>query len=212
VVQAIEPLSPDDPIAMAFSILFCAFAGGKPVIPVELHQVLDKVDSCWTRWLPRDYKDSSETLEQVDRARFGCGMCYNVAARVIGIVNSERGKETFPWIRDLNNKTKRHIDTNRWLTMYFEIGEIAFRCTGDKGSLDEARLCFMKFDRGAKVVRKSRHGTLPDPLEKLCTQSKFYIDRIPLVEECMRTGARLVDVSGNGKITSHYIEKQETEI
>jgi hypothetical protein len=160
VVLAIEPLSPDDPIAMAFSILLCAFSGGNTVTPVELHQVLDKVDSCWTRWIPRDFKDSSETLAQVDRARFVCGMCYNMAAQVITFVNSTRNEElveereqAFRWMRDINNKTKRHIDKNRWLTMHFEIGWIAFECAGDKGSLDEARLCFTKLDQGLKVIR-----------------------------------------------------------
>jgi hypothetical protein len=112
---------------LPWPICFCAFAGGDPVIPVELYQVLDKVDSCWTRWIPRNYKDSFETLAQVDRARFVCGMCYNMAARVIGLVNPKREKEVFRWIRDLNNKTKRHIDTNRWLTMYFEIWLYRFR-------------------------------------------------------------------------------------
>jgi hypothetical protein len=209
VVQAIEPLSPDDPIAMAFSILLCAFAGGKPVIPVELRQVLDKVDSCWTRWIPKDYRDSSKAIGQVDRARFGCAMCYNLAARVIGMVNSKPEKESLRWIRDLNNKTKRHIDTTRWLTMYFEIGCISFHCAGDEGALDEARLCFMHFDRGAKVVRKSRHGSLPDPLEKLCALSKYYNNRIPLVEGCMRRGGTLLDVSAKGNVTASYFEKQK---
>jgi hypothetical protein len=185
VVQAIEPLSPDDPIAMAFSIL-CAFDG--EVVPVELHQVLDKVDSCWTRWIPRDHKDLSETLEQVDRARFGCAMCYNLAARVISIVHSTRDekvvkerKEAFRWMRDISNKTKRHIDTNRWLTMYFDVGWIAFECAGDKGSLDEARLCFTKLDQGLKVVRQSRHGSLPVQLELRHNSSQSYNDRIPMI-------------------------------
>jgi hypothetical protein len=125
----------------------------------------------------------------------------------------EEREQAFRWMRDINNKSKRHIDKNRWLTMYFEIGCIAFECIGDKGSLDEARLCFMKLDRGVKVVRKSRYGSLPDPLVELFLQTKYYNDRIPIAEECMRRGgAVLVDISGSGEVTSRYIEKQETEI
>jgi hypothetical protein len=215
VVQAIESLSPDDPIAMAFSILLCAFAGGNPVIPVELHRVLDKVDSCWTRWIPQDCKDSSKTLEQVDRARFGFGMYYyNMASRVITNVNSKRAntlvkerKDAFRWAQDMNNKTKRHIDTNRWLTMYFEIGCMSFECAGEEGSLDEARLCFAKLDQGIKVVRKSRHGSLPAHLETWHSSGKYYSDRIPQVEECMRTGAMLMEITDNGKVTSRCFGK-----
>ena len=192
IALAIESLSPDDPIAMAFSIILFAFGGEKTVIPVELHQVLDKVDSCWTRWIPQDYKDASKTLEQVDRARFACGMCYNMASRVITNVNAKRAntlvkerKDAFRWAQDMNNKTKRHIDTNRWLTMYFERGCMSFECAGDKGSLDEARLCLAKLDQGIKVVRKSRHGSLPTHLEGWYRSGKYYSDRIPQVAECI---------------------------
>jgi hypothetical protein len=99
--------------------------------------------------------------------------------------------------------------------MYLQIGWIAFECAGTKGSLDEARLCFTKLGKGIKVVRKSRHGSLPAHLETWHKSSKYYNDRIPMVDECLRTGAMLSEVSAKGKVTQRYfgqdVEEEEEE-
>jgi hypothetical protein len=86
VVQAIEPLSPNDPIAMAFSILSCAFLAGGPVIPVELPGLDSGLDLLDTQ-RPHDLQH-----RQVDRARFGCAMCAKLAAES-GMVNLKPEKE-----------------------------------------------------------------------------------------------------------------------
>jgi hypothetical protein len=116
-------------------------------------------------------------------------------------------KEAFRWIRDINNKAKRHIETNRWLPMTFEIGCIAFECAGDEGSLDDARLCFTKLDQGLKVVRKSRHGYLPDHLEAWQDSSKSFKDRIPIIEEYIRTSASLAYVNAEGEVITRNFGK-----
>lgn len=123
------------------------------------HKCLRYIDA-----LPGDSQVTSESLEEMDRVSFGIGVCHIFQARMMGRVYAVRSDaqardpevhRAFEDIAQLiNNAAKLFMDTDRWLTLQFELGY----CNFDLGAVDEAQRWLDTFIESINRLEKDSSG------------------------------------------------------
>ena len=179
----------------------------------HIHRILDLVDR-FTDDATGDYIDSAESLDQVDCFKFGCGMCYMIAARILSAqaitqipskqINMRR--EYFQKVQKIVIKVRKCMDANRWLFVQSELGIIAFESAALAGrSLDESRIWLTKFSEGFKSVKEYQSGDIRKHLKFHQSVADMILKkRIPLVELAFKEGNVFVRLDKNGKEIARY--------
>lgn len=179
--KAVRGCKPDDPVAMALSTIVCWKKKEPLKRGVDMVMKAESMDHSF------DNCELAESIEDVDRTKFGLGCCRIMYARMLtrvfnvtSIAQSFDRKylEEFDEAANRISEAQYFIDPNRWLTIQFELGYIAM----DAGAATEAKYWFRRFITNLAVMRTENDGKLSKHWEMLLARAKRRQLMIPQVE------------------------------
>ncbi|KAL7530720.1 hypothetical protein ACHAWF_003486 [Thalassiosira exigua] len=143
VKDAVENCSEDDALAMALSVI-CAPRGN----------ILRRSNEVYKKAIRMNITavniEMGESTADVDRNVFGVGMCLIMHARMLGRsysmdtlakANSRTHRDAFDDVARLVRNANTYIDSQRWLTLQFELGYSSM----DVGAVNEAEKWLKQF-------------------------------------------------------------------
>jgi hypothetical protein len=180
----------DDPVAMALSILTHMDRS------CPLDRATDVQYKSMLMWnaAPESSKEQSETaetLDDVNRWRFGIAMCVIFCARLMGRcyavknaaqANSPKVREAFEDMTKLVNESRSYLDASRWLTLQFELAYINM----DVAAVEEAKLWFGIFMDNLDAMR--RRGSVSRHWSQFRASAEKRIAMIPMFERAVKNG------------------------
>lgn len=190
VKATVDACANDDPVAMALSILTHMDRSSPLRRASDMHCKSMLMWNAATEPAKQQSK-TAKTLDDVNRWRFGIGMCVILCARVMGRcyavrnsaeANSPEHRQAFEDMTKLVNESKSYVDAPRWLTLQFELAYINM----DVAAVEEAKLWFGIFMANLDAMRQ--RGSVSLHWRKFRVSAEKRIAMIPMFERAMKNG------------------------